>query len=145
MIELTNHIVCREFSGKRKIVVVSENNMEYRLMNESAFIIEKWKIDRCILKKETACDYLVIKKADNNQEAYWIELKGSDIEQAAYQILTTVGKIKIENTFVHHARIISSKNPNPKLRGTKYRELENFIRNKKGTIINKNRQLKEII
>ena len=143
MIDLVSHNICREFSDKRKLVVASEHNIEYRLMNKSAFEVAKWKIDGCVFNGETACDYLVINI--DRQEAYWIELKGSDIEQAAYQILNTIRKIRIGNIFAHHARIVASKNPNTRLRETKYRELETFIRKLNGTMINKNKQLKEII
>jgi hypothetical protein len=139
-------MICREFSGKRKIAVASENNKAYRLMNNSMYLIEKWKIDKCVLKDETACDFLFLVNSNEKiKDAFWIELKGSNVEQAAFQILQTISKVETENELIHHARIVPSKNPNPRLRGTDYRKLETFVRNQGGTIKNQNKLLEETI
>ena len=146
MILLKDYPGCREFSGIRKVSVASEKNKTYRLTNNSLKHIEKWKVDKCVFQNKTTCDFLFLVGINKNFEnVYWIELKGSDIEKAAFQILRTISKIFFEKEIIHHARIIPSKNPNPKYRGSCYRKLENFVRENGGTIINQNRLLVETI
>lgn len=146
MIVLDTHKECREFSEARKIATASEKNKTFRLVNNSICNIEKWKIDNCVLKNETACDFLFLLSSNGEFEnAFWIELKSSDIEQAAFQILATIKKIEIEKGVIHHARIIPSRNPNPRFRASDYRKLENFIREGGGTMKNQNKLLEEII
>lgn len=146
MIVLGNHINCREFSEVRNVSVASENQKTFRLINKSSYKVEKWRIDKCIFTNETTCDFLFLLHPDQKQKsAYWVELKSSDIGHAAFQILSTIYKIGLTNNFIHHARIIPSRNPNPKYRGTHYRNLENFIRAKGGTLRNQNKLLEETI
>lgn len=139
------NINCRMFKDARKYAVVSEKKKYYRIQNQSLKTIANWRVDGCLIKNETACDYLFLIGNEKEEAVYWVELKGSDIEYAAMQILNTIPKFELGSEVVQNARIIPSRNPNPKFRGAAYRKLESYIRSKKGTVINKNLFFEETI
>ena len=146
MTDLKNFQNCRHHLGKIKIAVESENNMTYRLVNQSQFDIEKWSTDGCVFKNNTACDFLfLVTDGKSIKQACWIEMKGSDVNKAAFQILETIKKTNLDSGYTHHARIIASRNPAPKYRDSNYRNMENFIRANGGTVKNENRLLEETI
>ena len=78
-------------SGTYAEFVSSENGCKHIGRNVSGHEIRQFKIDGEVIAKnaDTArCDYLLLN--DEAKRAYYIELKGSDLEKAIQQIEATV-------------------------------------------------------
>ena len=71
--------------------VSSENGCKHIGRNDSRHSIRQFKIDGEVISKNSEaarCDYLLLN--DDAKRAYYIELKGSDLEKAIQQIESTV-------------------------------------------------------
>ena len=82
-------------AGKLSIVKSSENRCEHIGNNRSLHEIRQYQIDGGVIPSNTPglrCDYLVLN--DTKKSAYYIELKGSDIERAINQIENTIVLLK---------------------------------------------------
>ena len=80
-----------------KLHVVSENRMVFQLNTTKATDDEFWciKVDDCMVtNKDSRCDYAFLrnKKDDSDNDFYFVELKGSNIQKAFDQILITIQK-----------------------------------------------------
>ena len=86
---INDYTPCR--SGTYAEFVSSENGCKHIGRNVSGHEIRQFKIDGEVIAKnaDTArCDYLLLN--DEAKRAYYIELKGSDLEKAIQQIEATV-------------------------------------------------------
>ncbi|OQP63156.1 hypothetical protein A3860_25015 [Niastella vici] len=117
---------CREFLGNKRNCTVSEKGKIFRLINDSGFEFAVFKVDACLIKDnyEQKCDYLFL--VDKNQEcaAYFIELKGTDLNKAISQILNSID-ILYKSFHEHkiYARIVGTRvTPNIKSRRAKLDE-----------------------
>lgn len=95
-------------SGTYAEFVSSENGCKHIGRNVSGHEIRQFKIDGEVITKnaDTArCDYLLLN--DDAKSAYYIELKGSDLEKAIQQIESTVRMLQDSLTgYATYRRII---------------------------------------
>lgn len=117
---------------KNASIIVSKdrgNSREHRAINkERKFEVRQYKLDGNLIKQKKSCDYLVIN--DTSKKAYFIELKGVNLDEAIPQlegaeaivknelrgfdfyyriIVTKVGTHKIESNAVRKFKIKHSK------------------------------------
>ncbi|MGN0485478.1 MAG: hypothetical protein ACI4HI_18215 [Lachnospiraceae bacterium] len=68
-------------------VVVSKDKgsqVQHRAENPKKFDLRHYKLDGGIFTQVRCCDYLLVD--DNNRKAYFIELKGENIDDAVEQL-----------------------------------------------------------
>jgi hypothetical protein len=123
--------ICREESGK-KIIFTNE------LYNIVCDVID---IDGCVfnkIKNERSCDFLFLFDKStqeynllNNKGslAYYVELKGKDLESACEQLQNTIEKTKTEiEGFDLNALVVSNREFNPKFDNNEfYRNVRRLI------------------
>lgn len=113
----------------------------YRLENKSSLYINKYIIDDCVLRQlsvESKCDFLfLVKRSGGEQDGYFVEMKGSDINQACEQISTSIKQLSGNITGGTFARIVSTRIATPNYNQRKaYKDLKkqlgkNFIHSNK--------------
>ena len=91
---MTNDSLNRESlcDEKQKIIVLKDKgDCEYRALNPATDKVAAYKVDGDLIKDGIRCDFLLL----NNSlcDAYYIELKGSDIRHAMEQIKQTVVRL----------------------------------------------------
>ena len=95
-------------SGTYAEFVSSENGCKHIGRNVSGHEIRQFKIDGEVIAKNAdtvRCDYLLLN--DEAKRAYYIELKGSDLEKAIQQIEATVRMLQDSLTgYATYRRII---------------------------------------
>lgn len=126
---------CVEFCDTRKICKVEENNKRYILENKSGTSLKKIKVDGCIRQEigEKRCDYLV--EAIHLKRAFFIELKGGDLNRAILQIHSTIIYLKSEFlNFRLDARIVGRRDVPDLISTPGYKKLAKLILPTKGTI-----------
>ena len=112
---------------KQKKIVSSEKKNEHILYNESGWDVYQFHIDGGIVQTRTGerCDYIVEVDMTPKPKAYIIELKGSDLEKAISQIITTMNVFKAQlGGYIQLPRIIMRKVPTHEIHGNKYREFK---------------------
>lgn len=72
-----------------KVIKVSENGKEFIVNNKSQKLVTKIKIDNGLITKGKRCDW-VLEIDLPCTLAFYIELKGKDIDQAYNQLLSTL-------------------------------------------------------
>lgn len=105
---------CKEFCDTRKTIVVKDsgNKQEYRVTNHKGKEICKIKVDGCLIKDGEKCDYLIL--ACEDKSAFFVELKGHDLQKALGQIDSSLTKVITEiKEFNIYARIVLNRNPTP--------------------------------
>lgn len=142
-----------------KILSFSENNSTYKLKNPGQTLVLAYRPDkRSELGggKESRCDYLLFipgEKQDDEEKKriILVELKGSDVKNAARQIISTfndVIKPYYDTPLTApslHARIIHTGLRTLELRGTDLTNLNKLCRAHKGTLIKKSSPLIETL
>lgn len=94
---------------KDKRIVLSENKSKITFLNLNQRDIERVQVDGCVLKEGIKCDYMLI---EDTEMEHYIELKGSDIDHAIAQLITTITKLsKCSKSHVKCAYIISTRCP----------------------------------
>lgn len=107
MKSLNDYQRCREYHKKVSKAVAEENGLAFELINDSDYVITKWRIDDCVLNTEDGnkCDYLLI--VEKTSACYWIELKDQDFDDACLQIYSAIKNITEANNYKNHfARVI---------------------------------------
>ncbi|GHV25044.1 hypothetical protein FACS1894176_02620 [Bacteroidia bacterium] len=94
---------------QRKIVTCSDKGhpkIHYIYNNKSNDYLSTYRVDGgLIVKKDAKCDYLLLNC--NRKQAFFIELKGSDINHAIEQIDSSIDLLKSNiPDFTIHARIV---------------------------------------
>jgi hypothetical protein len=134
-----------ESEDKRLIISLKDNKggrSNYRGNNQLKQSIIVYRIDGGIIndEKNQKCDYAIYTNMDS---LYFIELKGSDYNQALKQIISTIEKLikKVSEVEVSrvYARIVLSKGRTPEMRTSLETELKNILKKtkvdlRKGTI-----------
>lgn len=97
---------------KKQAIVVSRDAKQtrvHRAINPGrTFDLRHYKLDGDLVKNETSCDYLLLN--DSSKKAYFIELKGENIDEAVDQLEASEKKFAPElkgYTFLY--RIVCSK------------------------------------
>jgi hypothetical protein len=85
---------CSECNNN-KIIKVSENGKEFIVNNKSQKLVTKIKIDNGLITKGKRCDW-VLEIDLPCTLAFYIELKGKDIDQAYNQLLSTLENIYLQ-------------------------------------------------
>lgn len=95
-------------SGKYSEFRSSENRCTHIGVNNNAYDVRQFRVDGEVYSKaDTAsrCDYLLLN--DSKADAYFIELKGSDIKKAIQQIESTIAEILPSiQTYTVYPRVI---------------------------------------
>jgi hypothetical protein len=104
---------CQEFCDTRNEVIIKDKgNPKYwtfkNLKDKCVCLI---RIDDCVISGSTPrCDYLFLVCDETEKSAFFIELKGKDLEKALKQILSTINNLKGSLTgFCLYARIAVTK------------------------------------
>lgn len=126
-------------------IPVEENGKKYTLENTEKECIARIKVDGGLYpsNSEKKADYLIIRC--EHDIAYFVELKGSDINKACEQILSTIDLLQdiVGSAQGINARIVCSRVPTPDLRSSHYRRLENHCKKKNGTLLVRTKQYSE--
>jgi hypothetical protein len=105
-----------------KVVVVSENNRKFTILNQDCKLIEKIKVDGCLIDdNRERCDYVF--EIDSPCElAIYLELKGRNIEKAYSQLVSTLGYLSSSHASLkRECHIVASRVPRA---GPKVQELK---------------------
>lgn len=92
-----------------KLVVFSENKSKFEVVNKHGRDLERHSVDGCLIVKGERCDFKLV-DVDTKREVY-IELKGSDVQHAVSQILTSVDALAGSKSDAKTAYIICTRNP----------------------------------
>jgi transposase-like protein len=127
-----------------KIIKVSENKMEFRIKNNSSFMINLVRVDGCYIKSGKKCDYL-FEILDNNNllKVFYIELKGQHIKEAIEQLEETLKYcLSFHKNIDRSCYIIASKVPKAT---TSTQKLKKEFRRKNGVMLYIDTKQKEVI
>lgn len=127
---------CIEFDEHRKICVAEENGKKYVLNNTSNLKIKKVKVDKCLEQNEgeKRCDYLMSIDVPKRQ-AIFIELKGSDLIKATFQIIETLEFLKEDfKGYQLDVRIVGSRDVPNMIQTPIYKKLASIIKPSGGEI-----------
>lgn len=130
-------------SKKQKIIVSKDNknSRKHIAVNSAQNLVGQYRLDGDVIKQETACDFLVLN--DDKKVAYFIELKGSDVNKAAKQINSSIEKLKKKlEGYTIYCRIVCTKVRTNNIKGTDYRKLKEKYHNK---VLCRENELKEDI
>lgn len=132
---------------ERHSIVVSQDSgtsRKHRAVNSSGCRVSQYKIDGGVVRDTSIrCDFLVMN--DDKQDAYLIELKGSDIEHALAQLEETAHRLQRELcTYQIKYRIVCSRAKVHAIRSTRYQK---FCRqhNKANEFLCREKEIKEEI
>lgn len=106
---------------KAKIVVSKDRgtSRKHIATNSTRKKVRHYQLDGNIIKNEKSCDFLVIN--DDDKKAFFIELKGCNVDEAIPQFEGAVKKLEVElNNYNFSFRIISSKNNTHKINDSKF-------------------------
>ncbi len=85
----------------------------YRIINPERKEVTIHTIDGCLIQEGERCDYLVA--VDESRKAFYVELKGHDLNKAMKQIIATFNCFKNQNKFnLQLGRIVPTKVNAPK-------------------------------
>ena len=117
-------------------VSIKEKGKKYEYKNNGGRTLIKCKVDECMNINNGKCDYLLID--DTCKIAYFIELKGSDLNRAIDQIENTICHIKNKlKNYEIRIRIILSRTNTIALESSKVKKFKMYI-NKLNKQNNKN-------
>lgn len=111
----------------QSIIVSKENGNEHILYNQSKVPVYQFHIDGGIVKNSIGekCDFVVETQGFPKSSAYIIELKGSDLNKAISQIVSTIEEHR--DRMIQYKllpRIIIHKANTHDIRGKKYRDFQ---------------------
>lgn len=96
---------------RQKIIVSKDSGTSriHRAINpEQKYQVRQYQLDRKIVKHQTCCDYLVLN--DSLKKAYFIELKGGNVDEAVPQLEAGSSLFKQElSDYIFYFRIVASK------------------------------------
>lgn len=135
---------CAQHSDRRAQIVLKEKGEKstYRALNPRKRLVTVIVVDGCCMVETTACDYLML--ADD-EDAYLIELKGSDVLKAIRQIDATLDHLGEHlRPRALHARIVPTRVSAPDILTVHEIKLKKRL-GKTGTYLKKARVLEETI
>jgi len=126
---------CKE-TGTGESFSKTEKRKTFVLQSNKKFACEVVDIDDCVLKEEEIrkCDWLfLVPNKDgitNKPKAYYVELKGINIDEACEQLYNAIDRTKNQiPNFEIEARVISPKGPQPEItNSTYYRKVRRIIK-----------------
>ena len=112
---------------KNQSIIVSRDQrsqVQHRAINpKKIYDVRQYRLDGDLVKQEKCCDFLLIN--DTNRKAYFIELKGENVDEAASQLEAGERKCRDElkgYTFLY--RIVCSKAKTHSIKNIKYRKFK---------------------
>ena len=127
---------CEEYSDRRKQISIQEKGKKYLANNKNEKLVSVSRIDDCLIKDGNKCDFLLL-NCDNKQ-AYFIELKGSNLLHAVDQISTSIDRIGGKlSEFKINGRIVPSRVYPPDIRSNKVKRLEKQLKKMGGKLAKK--------
>lgn len=138
---------CFDFvSEQRKKVVFEDTGSSTKFVyeNNSLDKLTRYTVDGCLITGGASrCDFLLLNC--DKQQAFFIELKGSDLIKAVEQIDATITELYPQlKDFAIEARIVLTRSNTTDLKSTKLIKLENRLKKLKGQLKKQNRQLNEV-
>lgn len=125
-------------------IIVSKDRFspcKHTAHNRQGAYVTHYRIDGEVITEGLRCDFLLMN--ENTHIAYLIELKGSDITQAARQLESTQLLLKDHLTAYHlQIRIVASKSRTHQIHSTAYRK---FAEARRGAVVCKTDQYEEDI
>lgn len=121
---------------KKAAIIVSRDKGKpyHKAINTAKANVAHYKIDGVVIKTGNKCDYLLMN--EDTLKAYLIELKGSDLVQAARQLESTQKALQHElSNYTCYYRIVANKCKTQAIHSSAYRayEIRWKERLKKGT------------
>lgn len=137
---------CIDFEDDRAIIVLKEprNKSQYIGNNFLTRVFTGYRVDGKLIASTTErkCDFLLLNTKDKT--AYFIELKGSDIQSAIKQINNTLQKVLPGlKGYNINVRIVLTKVSVHGLRGSDYLNLKNLLKRLNGCLKSSSTPLKE--
>lgn len=129
---------CSEYHDTRKVCIASENGKTYKLENLSGLKIRKLKVDKCFSQKtgQKICDYIMSIEGEEIYRSFFIELKGSGLDTALQQILSTIEYFNNDfNGYRLEARIVGTRDIPRFLNSIHYRKLASKVYSTGGSIV----------
>lgn len=128
--------------GRNDKIIVSKdkgNSREHRAINEKGkFDVRHYQLDGKLVKQEKCCDFLLVN--DSTLKAYFIELKGVNLDEAIPQLEAAAKKFKEElKGYNFHYRIVASKITTQKVESSKIRR----FKQKYGNLLYKSQKFEE--
>lgn len=107
----------------QKIIRSSENGRTHIAVNpDGKFDVRHYRLDGELIQNQLCCDFLLVN--DTRKKAYYIELKGQNIQKAVEQVLAAERLCADDlKGYLSHYRIIPSKAKTQELHSTVYRRL----------------------
>ena len=107
-----------------QIVSRDKGNPQYHKgINSKRVYVSHYKIDGVVIKSGSRCDYLLMNEA--TRTAYLIELKGSDLVQAAKQLEATEMALDQQlSGYSLQYRIVANKCRTQEIRSSEYRKYQ---------------------
>lgn len=107
----------------QKIIISSENRRTHIANNpDGRFDVRHYRLDGVLIRNQRCCDFLLVN--DTSRKAYYIELKGQDVQKAVEQVLAAEKLCSAElKGYLSHYRIIPSKAKTKELQSMSYRRL----------------------
>jgi hypothetical protein len=94
---------------RRKVIVIQENKVQYKALNAGGKEFNHFKVENNLIRgNPPKCDDLLL-GCDLPKQAFFIELKGSDLTKAISQIKSSIDILKSNlGGYTPHARIVLS-------------------------------------
>ena len=95
---------------QQKIIVSKDKytSRVHRALNSERYCVRQYKLDGDLVKNEKCCDFLLLN--DSLKNAYFIELKGGNIDEAVPQLQGGLKNCKAElSDYTLYFRIVVSK------------------------------------
>lgn len=135
----------------RKTITLKDkgaSTSKYVCENNKKKKITIYKVDGGIIKSQIVnkCDFALYN--NDNDVIYFIELKGSDYDQAIEQISSSISNLITSNNIkinIINARIVLTKVRAPEINTTKEKKLKLLLNKYKGTLIKKTNLMTEHI
>jgi len=138
---------CILFSDKRQQAVVNEKKKRYCGINNQNKNVHMLRVDDCLITGEyDRCDFLLLACDNDQKQAYFIELKGSDFLHGINQLLNSINTLGYKiNDFVINARIVVTKIHAPDLDNSRLIRLRKLLKQSGGDFKKSERNLEENI
>lgn len=91
-----------------RLLVLEENKRKCVFSNPQNYPLYRITVDGCQIKDGIRCDFLVL---DNQENEYFVELKGKDIPHALEQLESTVKQLSSMKNIQKVAIIVTSRYP----------------------------------
>lgn len=125
---------CILFSGRRRQAVVVEKKKRYCGINNNNKSVHMLRVDDCLITGENdRCDFLLLVCNNEQKQAYFIELKGTDFLHGIDQLINSISILGYKiNDFVINARIVVTNIYAPDLNNSRLIRLKMLLKQSGG-------------